>query len=166
MLNPDLKNARILIVDDLQANVDVLEGLLQMEGYTEIKAITDPRETMDLVKSWDPELILLDLMMPYLSGYQILDLIKQHKREEDFIRKKYLPILVLTADITAEAKHKALSGGAKDFLSKPFDFIEVSYRIKNLLETQFLYQKIHEKNEKLEGKIVEFLSIMDEWYKE
>lgn len=166
MLNPDLKNARILIVDDLQANVDVLEGLLLMEGYSEIKAITDPRETMDVVKSWDPELILLDLMMPYLSGYQILDLIKKHKREEDFIRKKYLPILVLTADITPEAKHKALSGGAKDFLSKPFDFIEVSYRIKNLLETQFLYQKIHEKNNKLEGKIVEFLSIMDEWYKE
>ncbi len=166
MLNPDLKNARILIVDDLQANVEVLEGLLEMEGYTDVKSITDPRETMDLVKSWDPELILLDLMMPYLSGYQVLDLIKKHKKEEDFVRRKYLPILVLTADITQEAKHSALSGGAKDFLSKPLDFIEVRYRIKNLLETQFLYQKLHEKNDKLEGKLVEFLSIMDEWYKE
>ncbi len=166
MLNPDLKNARILIVDDLQANIDVLEGLLQMEGYDNLKSITDPRETMALVKEWDPELILLDLMMPYLSGYDILDLIKKFKREEDFVRRKYLPILVLTADITQEAKHKALSSGAKDFLSKPFDFVEVSYRIKNLLETQFLYQKLHEKNDKLEGKLVEFLSIMDEWYKE
>lgn len=166
MLEPNLKNARILIVDDLQANIDVLEGLLQMEGYTDIKSITDPRLAMDTIRSWDPELILLDLMMPHISGYEVLELIKKYKKEEDFVRKRFLPILVLTADITQEAKHKALSAGAKDFLSKPFDFVEVSYRIKNLLETQFLYQKLNEKNVKLEGKIVEFLSIMDEWYKQ
>ena len=78
---------------------------------------------------------------------------------------KFLPIMVLTADITSEAKHKALAGGAKDFLSKPFDLIEVSYRIKNLLETQFLYQQLKSRNMFLEDKIVKFLKIQDDWYK-
>lgn len=64
-----------------------------------------------------------------------------------------------------EAKHKALKGGAKDFLSKPFDLIEVSYRIRNLLETQYLYQQLKSKNATLEEKVVEFLKIMDDWYK-
>lgn len=165
MLDSNLKNARILIVDDLEANIDVLAGLLDMEGYTNIKSITDPRDTMSMIRDFDPELILLDLMMPYLSGFDILEQIKQMMRESIGPRK-YLPILVLTADITEESKHKALTMGAKDFLSKPFDFIEVSCRIHNLLETQFLYQQLRLKNLKLEDKLVEFLNVMDDWYKQ
>ncbi|MEA4981328.1 MAG: response regulator [Paludibacter sp.] len=164
MIDHDLKNAKILIVDDLESNIDVLKGLLEMEGYTNVEATTDPRKVLGLVKSFDPELLLLDLMMPRLNGFEVMEQLKE-ARLKSLSPNKFLPIMVLTADITSEAKHKALAGGAKDFLSKPFDLIEVSYRIKNLLETQFLYQQLKSRNMFLEDKIVKFLKIQDDWYK-
>jgi putative two-component system response regulator len=164
MIDHDLKNAKILIVDDLESNIDVLKGLLEMEGYTNVEATVDPRKVLGLVKSFDPELLLLDLMMPRLNGFEVMEQLKE-ARLKSLSPNKFLPIMVLTADITSEAKHKALAGGAKDFLSKPFDLIEVSYRIKNLLETQFLYQQLKSRNMFLEDKIVKFLKIQDDWYK-
>ncbi|MEA4936248.1 MAG: response regulator [Paludibacter sp.] len=164
MIDHDLKNAKILIVDDLESNIDVLKGLLEMEGYTNVESTTDPRKVLGLVKSFDPELLLLDLMMPRLNGFEVMEQLKE-ARLKSLSPNKFLPIMVLTADITSEAKHKALAGGAKDFLSKPFDLIEVSYRIKNLLETQFLYQQLKSRNMFLEDKIVKFLKIQDDWYK-
>ncbi|OJV35492.1 MAG: hypothetical protein BGO29_05260 [Bacteroidales bacterium 36-12] len=164
MLEHNLKNAKILVVDDLQSNIDVLKGLLEIEGYTNIECLLDSRKVSDFVKTYDPDLILLDLMMPHMSGYEVMEKLKDD-RAKSLNPNKFLPILVLTADITTEAKHKALKGGAKDFLSKPFDLIEVSYRIRNLLETQYLYQQLKSKNIALEEKVVEFLKIMDDWYK-
>lgn len=164
MIDHDLKNAKILIVDDLESNIDVLKGLLEMEGYTNVESTTDPRKVLGLVKSFDPELLLLDLMMPRLNGFEVMEQLRE-ARLKSLSPNKFLPIMVLTADITSEAKHKALAGGAKDFLSKPFDLIEVSYRIKNLLETQFLYQQLKSRNMFLEDKIVKFLKIQDDWYK-
>lgn len=164
MIDHDLKNAKILIVDDLESNIDVLKGLLEMDGYTNVEATTDPRKVLGLVKSFDPELLLLDLMMPRLNGFEVMEQLKE-VRLKSLNPNKFLPIMVLTADITSEAKHKALAGGAKDFLSKPFDLIEVSYRIRNLLETQFLYQQLKSRNMFLEDKIVKFLKIQDEWYR-
>jgi light-regulated signal transduction histidine kinase (bacteriophytochrome) len=150
MVDTTLKNARILIVDDNQANVDVLSGLLDVHGYENVMALTDPRLVEDVMKSFEPDLILLDLLMPYLSGYQVMDLIKS-MIPADF----YLPVLILTADITPEAKQLALSQGAKDFLSKPYDLIEVSLRIKNLLETKYLHQQLQIQNQILEEKVKE-----------
>ena len=164
MIDHDLKNAKILIVDDLESNIDVLKGLLEMEGYTNVESTTDPRKVLGLVKSFDPELLLLDLMMPRLNGFEVMEQLRE-ARLKSLSPNKFLPIMVLTADITSEAKHKALAGGAKDFLSKPFDLIVVSYRIKNLLETQFLYQQLKSRNMFLEDKIVKFLKIQDDWYK-
>jgi CheY-like chemotaxis protein len=164
MIDHDLKNAKILIVDDLESNIDVLKGLLEMEGYTNVEATVDPRKVLGLVKSFDPELLLLDLMMPRLNGFEVMEQLKE-ARLKSLSPNKFLPIMVLTADITSEAKHKALAGGAKDFLSKPFDLIEVSYRIRNLLETKFLYQQLKSRNMFLEDKIVKFLKIQDDWYK-
>lgn len=164
MLDKNLKNAKILIVDDLESNIDVLRGLLEMEGYENIESITDPRECSLLVKKFDPDLILLDLMMPHMNGFDVMEQLKED-RKNSLNPNKYIPVLVLTADITPDAKHRALSGGAKDFLSKPFDLIEVSYRIRNLLETQFLYQQLKLQNKNLEDKVVDFLKIMDDWYK-
>ncbi len=164
MIEYNLKNAKILIVDDLQSNIDVLRGLLEMEGYTDVKSITDPRQTVDLVRTFNPDLILLDLLMPHMSGYEVMAKLKEEGLRS-LSMNKFLPILVLTADITTEAKHKALKAGAKDFLAKPFDLIEVSYRIRNLLETQYLYQQLKSRNLLLEEKIIEFLKIMDDWYK-
>jgi PleD family two-component response regulator len=163
MIEKELKNARILIVDDLESNIEILKSLLDMEGYINVESTTDPRKVIDIVKSYDPELILLDLMMPYLSGFELMEKLKG-ERLKSLNPNKYVPILVLTADISPEVKQRALSEGAKDFLSKPFDLIEVKLRIKNLLETQYLYQVLNERKTFLEEKMIEFLKINGEWY--
>lgn len=148
MVDSTLKNANILIVDDKQANIDILTGLLEIRGYKNIKTITDPRLAVRLFQSFKPDLILLDLMMPHLTGFEVMEQLKTIITSDT-----YLPILVLTADITVEAKQHALSGGAKDFLAKPFDLIEVDLRIKNLLETRYLHQRLENQNQILEEKV-------------
>jgi len=164
MLEPELKNAKILIVDDMESNIDVLLGLLEIEGYNKIESTTDPRKVVQIVAQFDPDLILLDLMMPHMNGFEVMEQLKI-ARQNSLNPSKYTPIMVLTADITTEAKHKALKGGAKDFLSKPFDLVEVGFRIKNLLETQYLYQQLTCRNLFLEDKLVNFLKSMDDWYR-
>jgi putative two-component system response regulator len=137
MIDSILKTAKILIVDDKQSNIDILEGLLEEWGCTDFQSTTDPRLVVSLFNSFKPDLILLDLMMPHLSGFEVMEQLKPL-----IPQGTYLPILVLTADITSESKFRALSGGAKDFLSKPFDLYEVRIRINNLLETRYLYKQI------------------------
>lgn len=164
MIDKDLKNAKILIVDDLQSNIDVLQQLLEMEGYTNVQTTTDSKLVMDIVKKDEPDLILLDLLMPNLNGFDIMKLLKSYQ-ENSLNPEYYRSILVLTADITPETKLKALSEGAKDFLSKPFDLIEVSLRIRNLLEVQYVYQQLQLRTAFMEEKIVEFLKVTGDWYK-
>ena len=144
------KNAKILIVDDRIANIAVLKSLLQMHDYTNIETLSDSRLFFDLFKSFDPDIILLDLMMPYVSGFEIMKTLKNLIPDTT-----YLPILVLTADISEETKQRALAEGAKDFLAKPFDLIEVTLRIENLLFTRFLYLQLQNQNQILEEKIKE-----------
>lgn len=150
MMDSTLKNANILIVDDQQANIDVITGLLDAKGYSNYKTTTDSREVINLFEEYNPDLILLDLNMPHLSGFQVLMQLKVLIPPE-----KFLPILVLTADITSESKQKALVGGAADFLTKPFDLIEVDLRIKNLLKIRILHQQLEEHNLILENKVKE-----------
>ena len=150
MIDSSLKNANILIVDDKEANIDILVGLLEMQGYSNIKTSTDSRLVVGLFKSFNPDLILLDLMMPHLTGYEVMEQLKAMVPS-----RTYLPILVLTADITAEARQRALAGGAKDFVAKPFDLIEVGLRIKNLLETRYLHQQLEKLNYTLDEKVKE-----------
>ena len=141
MIDSTFKNANILIVDDKKTNIAVLEGLLEELGYQNVKSVTDPRMVAGLLISFKPDIILLDLMMPHMNGFEVM------KELQSIVPAgTYLPILVLTADITPEAKTRALSGGAKDFLSKPFDLTEISLRIKNLLETRFLHQLLINQN--------------------
>ena len=142
------KNTNILIVDDKQSNIDVLEGLLDKQGYTNFKSTTDSRLVVSLFESFKPDLILLDLMMPNFNGFQVMEQLKA-----TIPPNTYLPILVLTADITPETKQRALAGGAKDFLAKPFDLIEIGLRIKNLLETRYLHQQLNNQNQILEEKV-------------
>lgn len=148
MIDPSLKEANILIVDDQEANIDVLDGFLEMQGYVNIKTVTDPREVVPLLGSFQPDLILLDLTMPYMSGFEVMEKLNKLIPNDTF-----LPILVLTADITTEAKIRALSGGASDFLTKPFDLIEVGLRIKNLLYTSYLQQQLQNQNKILDEKV-------------
>ena len=149
-MNEDLKDARILIVDDTLANIEVLENLLMMKGYTNVKSISDSTQAMLTIKDFKPELILLDLMMPQVSGFDIMEEIKKDSADYSLMR-----ILVLTADITLESKKKALSGGASDFLTKPFDLTEVDLRIRNLLYTVFLLSQLTNQNSILEEKVKE-----------
>ncbi|MBW8325985.1 MAG: response regulator [Prolixibacteraceae bacterium] len=150
MINSTLESANILIIDDQEANIYILEYFLSSQGYTNIKTTTDPRNVVPLYISFKPDIILLDLSMPYLSGFEVMEQLKVLTPANTF-----LPILVLTADVTTESKQRALSGGASDFLTKPFDLVEVELRIRNLLFTVFLQQKLKNQNLDLEEKVKE-----------
>ncbi|MBL7760080.1 MAG: response regulator [Sediminibacterium sp.] len=143
-----LTDARILIVDDQTANIEILENLLLIKGYNNVRSTSDPREALQIVQEFNPDLLLLDLMMPHLSGY---DIMAQLKAEQETDR--FMPILVLTADATPEAKKKALTEGASDFVTKPFDLVEVDLRIKNLLLNVYLMDQLRNQNHLLEEKV-------------
>ena len=160
MIQENLKKANILIVDDQQSNIDLLVDLLEINGFENIKTTTDPTQVMDIIYSFNPDLILLDLIMPIMSGFDVLAQIK----EIDTVGY-YIPILVLTAELGDESRQMALANGAKDFVVKPFNLVEVSLRINNLLETHFLYKKLNQRNKLLESKLVDLIKVMDEWYK-
>ncbi len=145
---PELTSYRILIIDDEPANVRLLEDLLEKAGYTNHRSSTDSRHALPVYQEFKPDLILLDLLMPHLDGYAVMRQIKARTPTET-----YLPILVLTADITPRAKQKALSAGARDFLTKPFDLTEVLLRIRNLLETRHLYLQLSAHNAALEERV-------------
>jgi DNA-binding response OmpR family regulator len=149
-MNNLLLDAKILIVDDQLPNLEVLEHLLSMKGYLNVKSTTDPREIDKLIKDFQPDILLLDLMMPHINGYEVMEKLKS----EDLLNG-FMPILVLTADATLEAKKRALSGGASDFLTKPFNLAEVELRIKNLLFTVFLMHQCKNQNQILEAKVTE-----------
>jgi putative two-component system response regulator len=144
------KTAKILIVDDQEANVRLLEKILGRAGYANLTSIRDPRQVLPWFIEQEPDLILLDLNMPHLDGFAVMRQLGPYIPEGE-----YVPILVLTADILPAAKQTALSIGAKDFLTKPFDTVEVLLRIHNLLETRCLNVKLQTLNETLETKVRE-----------
>ena len=124
----------LLLVDDEEANLDLLEVLLEAEGYTSLIRTSDARQAIPLWERHLPDLVLLDLHMPHRDGFAVLRDIRERTPPDD-----YRPVLVLTADATPEAKERALSTGAKDFLNKPIDATEALLRVHNLLETRVLY---------------------------
>ncbi len=138
-MKQDIKNAKILVVDDQIANVEMIVTYLEIEGYTNIIATTDSREVMDLYINSNPDIILLDITMPYYTGLELMEMIKDENPEND-----YLPILILTADISTETKRKALQAGASDFLTKPFDLIELKARVNTHLQIRFKNNVINE----------------------
>ena len=144
---PEILGAKILIVDDQEFNVLVLEQMLLDDGYTHIASTMDPREVCALYRQNNYDLILLDLEMPGMDGFQVLEGLKKIEPYD------YLPVLV----ITAQSGHKlrALQAGAKDFVSKPFDLVEVQTRIHNMLEVRLLYKKLENYNKKLEQTVAE-----------
>ncbi len=144
-----IKQARILLVDDKEANVRLLERLLKQEGYTNTVPITDSRTVLARYNECQPDLILLDLLMPYLDGFGVMEQLRRRTSSTN------VPILVLTADINADTKRRALTLGAKDFLTKPFDPVEVLLRIWNLLETRFLNLELQQQNYILDIKVHE-----------
>jgi putative two-component system response regulator len=147
-MGPTPGEARILIVDDEPANVLLLERILGEAGYPNHTATTDPRQVLTIHTRYHPDLILLDLAMPHLDGLTVMAQLRQVIPAGVF-----LPILVLTADMTTQAKQQALSGGATDFLLKPFDPTEVLLRIGNLLQTRQLHLELQSHNQLLEQRV-------------
>ena len=148
-LSRTFRDARLLIVDDEQANVDLLKRVLDRAGFSQVESTCDPRNASDLFVQHQPDLILLDLHMPHMDGLAVMDRLNQ------LADASYLPILMLTGDMTPEARREALSRGAKDFVNKPFHSDEVLLRIRTLLETRFLYLQIQSQNQVLEAKVAE-----------
>ncbi len=145
-----IHQGRILLIDDEEDNLRVLDQLLRASGFRAVVSTQDPRESLDLFRAFDPDLIVLDLRMPYLDGFQVMAGLAPY-----ISQSTYLPILVLTADENPATRKKALGKGAKDFLVKPFEAGEVLLRIKNLLETRFLHLELQGHNETLEQKVRE-----------
>ena len=147
-MNVDLNDARILIVDDQWANIDVLENFLLIKGYSNIRTTVYSREVISIVQEFKPDLILLDLMMPHISGFEVIQQII-----EDGLLHELMPIMVLSDDNTVETKKRALAEGARDFLSKPFDLTDVDLRIRNMLLNVYLMTQLKNQNKLLEEKV-------------
>jgi len=143
----DILDASILIVDDQEANVRLLEQLLSEAGYTRVAATMNPREVCALHRKNGYDLILLDLQMPGMDGFQVMDGLRTNKADS------YLPVIVLTAQ--PGHKLRSLQAGAKDFISKPFDLVEVRTRIHNMLEVRLLYRQLENYNKLLEKTVEE-----------
>ncbi len=156
MMSPVFTNARILVVDDEVGNVEILRRILTRAGFTRIETTTDPREAAGLYAAHRPDLILLDLHMPHLGGLDVMD------RLNEIADASYLPILILSADLTPDARREALSRGAKDFVGKPFLQDELLLRIRTLLETRLLYLQIQSQNQLLEAKVRERTRALEE----
>lgn len=137
MNRDDVLAARILVVDDEAGNVHLLEELLQREGFRQVIATTDSSRVMGLVAAFEPDLILLDLMMPAPDGYALLEQLARQVGPQ-----RFLPTIVLTADPSRSTRHRALGLGAKDFLTKPLDTFEVALRVWNVAETALLFKRL------------------------
>lgn len=140
-------DSRILIVDDEEANVTLLAFILQRQGYKQVRSTNDSREVAAIVAEFKPDLVLLDLSMPFLDGFDVMSILRADKEEV------FLPILILTADVTPATKRRALAGGANDFLTKPFENEEVVLRCKNLLHARKLHLELQDQNRALEEKV-------------
>jgi putative two-component system response regulator len=151
------REARILIIDDHQANIEVLKRIMRSAGFVSVNSTTDPLTGVTLVESWNPDVVLLDLHMPTLDGFGVLEAIRPQ-----LLHGGYLPVLMLTADSSDETKQRALAGGVKDFLTKPFDANEVVLRVENLLETRSLYTTVRRQNDLLEQRVAERTRALEE----
>ncbi|WP_248927016.1 HD domain-containing phosphohydrolase [Paenibacillus hamazuiensis] len=152
---PDYPESKLLIIDDQKTVAYILAKLLNEAGYDDVTYIHDPREALSTCEQLKPDLILLDLTMPYLSGFDLLELFKKEKSQQS------IPIIVLTSDQDQESKLKALALGASDFLPKPVDRVELLVRIKNNLEIRYqhklLEQKVAERTRELKETQIEII---------
>lgn len=146
-ISEELLNSRILIVDDEATMGSMLEEVLQDENYAGVRAISDSREALKVFKEFQPDLVMLDIVMPHLDGFQVMEALRKVQGDA------YLPILVMTGDADYDTRLKALRAGANDFLNKPLNVIEVLARIRNLLEVRYLHAKLKNQNEILDDTV-------------
>lgn len=132
----DITSARILIVDDHEASVNVLERLLRSAGYHQLLALTDSRKVLPSFRTFNPDILIIDIRMPHLDGFAVLRQIQSMRMNT------FLPVLMITGDCDSNVKEQALATGATDFVNKPFNATEVVLRIRNLLQTRFLATRL------------------------
>lgn len=153
-----IQRSRILIVDDEPANVTLLQRLLAQGKYEQVRAVTDPRQVAAIYRDWAPDLLLLDLIMPFLDGFAVMEQLAPLRGEDSLV-----PVLVITADASQATKLRALAGGATDFLTKPIDQTETLLRIRNLLELRSLYvtldRRVRERTAELEHRVRELTAL-------
>ncbi|MBD9396915.1 response regulator [Pseudomonas sp. PDM11] len=128
---------RILIIDDQRPNLDLMEQLLAREGLHNVLSSTQPTRALELYNSFEPDLVILDLHMPDFDGFALMEQLNRRIPQND-----YVPLLVLTADVTRATRLRSLALGARDFISKPLDALETMLRVWNLLETRALYKAL------------------------
>ena len=142
--------ARILAVDDEEANLRLMRRILERAGYAHFHGTTDPSTVVSLFEEVRPDLVMLDLHMPRMDGMAVIEALRPALRTEG-----YLPVLMISGDLTPQARQHALAHGARDFLSKPYDPAEAVLRIRNLLETRFLHLEVQRHARELEDKVAE-----------
>lgn len=148
-------DARILIVDDTPANVILLQRVLQMSGYRNVETLTDSREVIHKYITYQPDLLLLDLRMPYMDGLEVLEKLNDIKGND------YIPVIIITAQDDKESRRRGYQLGAKDYISKPIDTAEVLMRISNMLEIRLMHNNLKDSNMQLEEKVVERTKELD-----
>lgn len=145
-----IKRSKILIVDDQEANIELLSSILRERGFIGLQSLTDSRLVLPLFAEFEPDLVLLDLRMPHVDGLSLLKQLRSRIPEG-----VYLPFVIITGDLSDQSKQMALTLGAKDFLTKPLRLNEAVLRIYNLLETRFLYLELQEQNRVLDERVRE-----------
>jgi two-component system, sensor histidine kinase and response regulator len=145
----DVSAARVLVIDDEDANLRLLHGVLS-PTYSHVEMVSDARRVQDVLVEFAPDVVLVDLHMPHVSGYDVLEAVRNSIGADDFV-----PVVVITADVSHEAKRRALALGATDFLTKPIDVIEVALRVANLVRTRFLYRELRDSRTTLELTVEE-----------
>lgn len=147
----DVKKGKILIVDDHVVNTKLLEKILTMAGYTNIRSTNDARMVIPIYEDYEPDVVLLDIKMPYMDGFEIMEQLQT----DDDAAQDYLPVIVITAQNDHAFMKRAFDLGARDFIGKPFNHEEVLLRIRNTLEVRLLHKQVLVHNEQLEEKVAE-----------
>ncbi|MBP2290342.1 ATP-binding response regulator [Azospirillum rugosum] len=145
----EIKDAAILIVDDNHSNVELLREILRHDGYTGVRGETDPRVVPALCEAERFDLLLIDIRMPHMSGFELMERVRAIHADD------YVPVLVLTAHTDQETRRKSLELGANDFLTKPFIAWELLHRVRNMLDIRMLYRRAAEENRELERRVTE-----------
>jgi EAL domain-containing protein (putative c-di-GMP-specific phosphodiesterase class I)/CheY-like chemotaxis protein len=157
MFDHSVQHCRLLAVDDEEVNLALLRKTLERAGFSDVCTLSDPRQAMERITNFEPDLILLDLHMPAIDGYQILKQLREGPDVDSF-----LPVIVLTADSTDDATRRALALGANDFVTKPFQLTELLLRVHNLLEARVLHERTRRQNRSLRAEIAAARSGTDE----
>ncbi|MFA5260485.1 MAG: HD domain-containing phosphohydrolase [Candidatus Omnitrophota bacterium] len=144
-----MANSRILIVDDQKLHGLYLKKILAEEGFKNVEYSNDPLKVLGLVRDFQPEIIVLDIFMPHLDGFQIMEQLAEFRKDN------YLPILALSAEKSSDIRLRALQSGSTDFLNKPYENMEIIFRIRNMIEMRSLHMEVKSQNKILESKVQE-----------